>query len=118
MPMYRNPKFAYVEPGGGGGGLVAAAVVVVACGAGLIWLARELARIWVELAVIAGGTTVIMGGWLIWMAGHFNRGRGPVRAAPPARGAAVPAAIGDGRRRFPPAGGRSPSGPAGNAAVH
>src|SRR5258708_5143078 len=90
MPTYFNPRRVDIDPGGGGGGLVAAAVVVVAAGAGLIWLARELARIWVELAIIAGGTTVVMGAWLVWMAVHFRRGSLPVNAA--AKASAIAAA--------------------------
>jgi hypothetical protein len=54
MPDFHNPRFVHVDPGGGGA--VIAAVVVVAGVSGLLWLARELLHIWIELVVIVGGT--------------------------------------------------------------
>jgi hypothetical protein len=88
VPTYFNPRRVDIDPGGGGG-LVAAVVVVVAAGAGLIWLARELARVWVELAIIAGGTVafVVIGG--TWLAIHFRRGVLPVNRAAQARAIAA-----------------------------
>ena len=79
MPTFYRPKVAIVEPGGGG--VAAGAVVVVAAGAAVVWAARELTRIWVEVAIIAGGTAVIMGTWIIWMAVHFHRTSLPVNRA-------------------------------------
>jgi hypothetical protein len=83
VPTFINPKFVHVETGGGsgGGGLVVAGVAVVAAGAAAAWVVRELLSMWAELAIIAGGTAVVMGTWLVWMAIHFNRGSLPVNAA-------------------------------------
>jgi hypothetical protein len=81
VPTFINPKFVHVETGGGGGGLVVAGLAVVAAGAAAVWVVRELLSMWVELAIIAGGTTIVMGSWLVWMAVHFNRGSLPVNQA-------------------------------------
>lgn len=80
MPMYRNPKFAYVEPRGGGG-LVVAASVVAAWGYLAWWLAREIAKAAEELAIIAGGTLVGMGAFCAWMIWHFHHTSLPVNHA-------------------------------------
>ena len=65
MPTFINPKLVHVETGGGkgSGGLVAAAVVVLVVGAGggaAVWLVQEILSAWKELAVIAGGTAIVM----------------------------------------------------------
>src|SRR5258708_37049310 len=102
MPTFHNPKFAYVEPRGGGGGLVAVVVVAGAAIAAVSWVVRELLHMWVEVVVIVGGTIVVMGAWLVWMAIHYTRAdrRGlPVNAAAKAeaiaqaRAAAIPATV-------------------------
>jgi hypothetical protein len=78
MPTFHNPRFVHVETGSGGGGLVAAGIAVVAAGAGVVWLVRELLKMWVEIAIIAGGTTVIVGTFVVWMAIKYNRGSLPL----------------------------------------
>lgn len=81
MPTFINPKFVHVETGGSGGGLVAAGVAVVAVGAAAVWVVREVLAMWVELAIIIGGTAAIIGSWLVWMAIKYNGGRLPVNEA-------------------------------------